>query len=377
VAVTIGILAETAPAEARIAATPETIKKYIKAGASVWVESGAGNGTYISDAALGEAGATVVSRDEVLAQANLILSVQIPGNGDLRALKPGTVVVGLANAWSRPELPAVASDLGLTILAVERVPRITRAQSMDVLSSQANIAGYRAVIEAAAHYARAMPMMMTAAGTVAPAKVMVMGAGVAGLQAIATARRLGAVVVATDVRLAAKEQVLSLGAKFVMVEDDESKAAETSGGYAREMSAAYQAKQAALIAETVQKQDIVITTAQIPGRAAPRLVTEAMIKTMRAGSVIVDMAVEQGGNVEGSIAGQVVMRHGVNLVGYINLPSRIASDAASLYARNLWALYGLIVDPETGTWRLDMNDAVIKAMVIAHQGKNFLEEQAA
>jgi NAD(P) transhydrogenase subunit alpha len=248
---------------------------------------------------------------------------------------------------------------------------------MDVLSSQANIAGYRAVIEAAAHYARAMPMMMTAAGTVAPAKVMVMGAGVAGLQAIATARRLGAVVVATDVRLAAKEQVLSLGAKFVMVEDDESKAAETSGGYAREMSAAYQAKQAALIAETVQKQDIVITTAQIPGRAAPRLVTEAMIKTMRAGSVIVDMAVEQGGNVEGSIAGQVVMRHGVNLVGYINLPSRIASDAASLYARNLWALYGLIVDPETGTWRLDMNDAVIKAMVIAHQGKNFLEEQAA
>lgn len=374
----IGIITETADAETRVAATPETVKKFIAAGAQVMVQAGAGSSAFFPDADYAAAGAQVTpDRAAILATAQLLLTVQIPADDVLATCPPGMVMAGFADLYHRAStLPACAADSGLTILAMERVPRITRAQSIDALSSQANIAGYRAVIEAAAHYSRALPMMMTAAGTVAPAKVFVMGAGVAGLQAVATARRLGAVVAATDVRLAAKEQVLSLGAKFVMVEDDETKAAETSGGYARAMSDAYQAKQAMLIAETMKKQDIVITTAQIPGRAAPRLVTAAMIETMRPGSVIVDMAVDSGGNVEGSIPGQVVMMHGVTVMGYRNLPGRIAADASALYARNLWALYGLLVPAGSDKMTINGQDEIIKAMMIAHQGQVLIETGA-
>ncbi|MFM7347039.1 MAG: NAD(P) transhydrogenase subunit alpha, partial [Tagaea sp.] len=256
----------------------------------------------------------------------------------------------------------------IVAVAMELVPRITRAQAMDVLSSQANLAGYKAVIDAAEQFGRAFPMMMTAAGTIAPAKVMVMGAGVAGLQAIATARRLGAVVSATDVRLAAKEQVESLGATFVFVDDEEARQAETAGGYAKEMSDAYKAKQAALIAETVKKMDVIICTAQIPGRPAPRLVTDAMVASMKQGSIVVDLAVETGGNCEGSETGKVVVKHGVKIVGYANVPSRLAVDASALYARNLAEFMKLIVQKD-GTLKIDREDEILKGSVLTQDGQ--------
>ena len=331
----IAVTRETAAGETRVAATPDSVKRLLAAGASVAVEAGAGAAAAFPDADYLAAGAEVVAdAAAALAGADLLFKVRAPSAEEIAALKPGAVVVALLDPHNaRPALDALAAR-GAAALAMEFVPRISRAQSMDALSSQANLAGYRAVIEAAQAYGRAMPMMMTAAGTVAAAKVFVMGAGVAGLQAIATARRLGAVVTATDVRPAAKEQVESLGAKFTAVIDDEFRAAETAAGYAKQMSAEYQGKQAALISDHIRKQDMVITTALIPGRAAPRLVTAAQAGSMRAGSVIVDLAVDQGGNVEGSRPGEVVTAAGgARIVGVSNMAGRIAADASALYSQ--------------------------------------------
>src|SRR3954471_22764641 len=329
----IAIGAEADPSEPRVAATPDTVKKMIGLGAEVAVQPGAGIKSGILDADYTAAGATV-SADAVNG-ADIVLQVRRPAAAELAKVQKGALVIAIMDPYGQDAALKAMADAGVTAFAMELMPRITRAQSMDVLSSQANLAGYRAVIDASAEYGRAFPMMMTAAGTVPAARVFVMGVGVAGLQAIATARRLGAIVTATDVRPASKEQVESLGAKFVAVEDDEFKQAETAGGYAKEMSKEYQAKQAGLVAEHIKKQDIIITTALIPGRPAPRLVSADMVASMKPGSVLVDLAVEQGGNVEGSEPGKVVVKHGVKIVGHYNVPSRIAVDATNLYAKNL------------------------------------------
>jgi len=334
----VGVVKETHPGETRVALSPEIAKKFVSAGVKVLIERGAGASASFIDDAYAAAGAELVNRAAVLKGADALLTVRPPAQGDVAQLGAGVTVVGLLDpSRHRPLLNALAAKK-ITAYAMELLPRTTRAQVMDALSSQANLAGYRAVIEATAVYGRAMPMMTTAAGTITPARVFVMGAGVAGLQAIATARRLGAVVTATDVRPAAKEQVQSLGAKFVAVEDEEFLAAESAGGYAKAMSAEYQAKQAELVSEHIKKQDIVITTALIPGRPAPRLVSAAQVASMRAGSVLVDLAVEQGGNIEGVVAGKVeTTPGGVHVVGYENLPGRVAVDSSTLYARNLHA----------------------------------------
>lgn len=367
-AVAIAVTRERRDGETRCAVTPETVKKLIGMGATVTVEAGTGAGSSIPDDDYAAAGATVAADTRaVLSGADIVLKVRGPTAQETSALKPGAVVVALLDAYREKETVQALAGAGTTAFAMEFVPRISRAQVMDALSSQANLAGYRAVIEAAHAYGRAFPMMMTAAGTVAPAKVFVMGAGVAGLQAIATARRLGAVVSATDVRPAAKEQVESLGAKFVAVEDEEFKAAETAGGYAKQMSAEYQAKQAALTASHITKQDVVITTALIPGRPAPRLISAAHVASMKPGSVLVDLAVEAGGNVEGSKPGEVVRTaNGASIVGWSNLPGRIAADASALYARNLLAFTGLLVKDEALV--LDLEDEILKAAVVTHGG---------
>ncbi|WP_374367569.1 Re/Si-specific NAD(P)(+) transhydrogenase subunit alpha [Dongia sp.] len=372
----IAILKERRVAEKRCAATPETVKKFIALGAEVNVETGAGIAASIPDAAFEAAGAKVVGdAAAALSGAALVLKVQRPltaGEGavdELGLLPKGATLVAILNPYGAKEQLAGYVAAGIDAMAMELVPRITRAQSMDVLSSQANLAGYKAVIDAAGEYNRAFPMMMTAAGTVAPARVLVMGAGVAGLQAIATARRLGAIVSATDVRPASKEQVQSLGATFVAVEDEEFKQAETAAGYAKPMSEAYQAKQAALIAETIKKQDIVITTALIPGRKAPILVTEEMVKTMKPGAVIVDLAVEQGGNCPLSELGQVVEKHGVKLVGHANVPSRLAADATALYAKNLLNFVTLLIDKETKQLKIDWEDEIVKGVALTRGGQ--------
>jgi H+-translocating NAD(P) transhydrogenase subunit alpha len=364
----IAVTRERRDGETRVAATPETVRKLTALGFKVAVESGAGAGASIPDADYVSAGAEVAAGLEAtLKSADILIKVRGPSPEEIKALVPGAIVVGLLNPHQeRSTLEALAKRQA-TSFAMEFVPRITRAQVMDALSSQANLAGYRAVIEAAEVYGRVLPMMMTAAGTVAPAKVFVMGAGVAGLQAIATARRLGAVVTATDVRPAAKEQVESLGAKFVAVEDEEFKAAETAAGYAKEMSAAYQTKQAALVAEHIKKQDVVITTALIPGRPAPRLVSAEHVASMRPGSVLVDLAVEQGGNIEGSRPGEVVDAGGVRIIGYSNLPGRIATDASALYARNLLAFAGLLLNTE-GQLEPDLEDEILKAALVTRDG---------
>lgn len=368
-AIAIAVTRERREGETRCAATPETVKKLLALGASVTVESGTGAGSSISDADYEAAGAKVTSDlAAVLAGADVLLKVRGPTASETSALKSGTVVVGMLDVYRDKATVDALKGQGASAFAMEFVPRITRAQVMDVLSSQANLAGYRAVIEAAHTYGRGFPMMMTAAGTVAAAKVFVMGAGVAGLQAIATARRLGAVVTATDVRPAAKEQVESLGAKFVAVEDEEFKAAETAGGYAKQMSAEYQAKQAELTASHIVKQDVVITTALIPGRAAPVLVTAAHVASMKAGSVIVDLAVEAGGNVEGSKPDQIATTaNGVKIVGWNNMAGRIAADASALYARNLVAFVGLMV--KDGALAIDLEDEILKAAMVTHQGQ--------
>lgn len=361
---------ETANGETRVAATPDTVKKYVAMGASVHVETGAGAASSFTDDAFISAGAKIVKDANAgIKEADVVLCVQRPETSVLDKLREGTTVIGLLVPYNFGALAATFEKRKASAVSLELVPRISRAQSMDVLSSQANLAGYRAVIEAAYANGRAFPMMMTAAGTVAPAKTFVMGAGVAGLQAIATARRLGAVVSATDVRPAAKEQVESLGASFVMVESEETKQAETKGGYAKEMSDDYKRKQAELVAETIKKQDIVITTALIPGRPAPVLVTEDMVKTMKAGSIIVDMAVEQGGNCPLSEKDKVVVKHGVTIIGYTNLAARIGMDASALYAKNILNVLTLMLGKEKTALKFDFEDEIIKGFTLVHEGK--------
>jgi len=357
---------ETTDGETRVAATPESVKKFKALGVDVVVEAGAGAAAHISDADYAAMGASIApDARTALADADVVLKVRGPSPAESGLIKKGAVVAALLAPHSEKAAIAALAGQG----AMEFLPRISRAQSMDVLSSQANLAGYKAVIDAAAQFGRAMPMMMTAAGTIAPARVLVMGVGVAGLQAIATAKRLGAIVSATDVRPATKEQVESLGGTFVAVMDEEFKNAQTAGGYAKEMSPEYQAKQAALIAETIKKQDIVITTALIPGRKAPILVTEEMIKTMKPGSVIVDLAGEQGGNTPLTKANEVVTVHGVTIMGYTNLPGRLAVDASSLYARNLFNFISLLVDKKTGQLAIDWNDDIVKGALVTKDGE--------
>jgi NAD(P) transhydrogenase subunit alpha len=364
----LAVTKERRAGETRVALTPDAVKKLIASGLSVAIESGAGISASATDADYAAAGATVApTLAEALEGADILLKVRGPSEAEIAALKPGAIAVGLFNPHQDKALLAALAAAGLSAFSMEFIPRSTRAQVMDALSSQANLAGYRAVIEAAEAYGRAFPMMMTAAGTIAPAKVFVMGAGVAGLQAIATARRLGAVVTATDVRPAAKEQVESLGAKFVAVEDEEFKAAETAAGYAKEMSPEYRAKQAALVSDHIRKQDIVITTALIPGRPAPRLVSAEQVTSMKPGSVIVDLAVESGGNVEGAVADEVVVAEGVKIVGIANLAGRIAADSSSLYARNLTAFVGLLVD-KTGALLPAFEDDILTAALITQGG---------
>ncbi|MCM0021382.1 MAG: Re/Si-specific NAD(P)(+) transhydrogenase subunit alpha [Tagaea sp.] len=361
--------------EARVAATPDSLKRMKPLGLTFLVEAGAGESAAIPDQAFVDAGAEIVGDTAaLLSQADIVLKVARPlsaaesGGDEIANMKPGAVLISQLDPYRNRDQVADYARRGIVAVAMELVPRITRAQSMDVLSSQANLAGYKAVIDAAEQFGRAFPMMMTAAGTIAPAKVMVMGAGVAGLQAIATARRLGAVVSATDVRLVAKEQVESLGATFVFVDDEEARQAETAGGYAKEMSDAYKAKQATLIAETVKKMDVVICTALIPGRPAPRLVTDAMVASMKPGAVIVDLAVESGGNCEGSEPAKIVVKHGVKIVGYANVPSRLAVDASALYARNLAEFMKLIVQKD-GTLSIDRADEILKGSVLTQDGQ--------
>ena len=366
----LAILKERRPGEARVAATPETVKKLKGLGLDILVEAGAGAGARISDTDF-EATGAVVTPDvgQMLSEADIVFSVRGPGEAEIARMKKGAVLACLLAPHTEKDTIAKLAAQGVTAFAMEFIPRISRAQAMDVLSSQANLAGYKAVIDAAATFGRAMPMMMTAAGTIAPARVFIMGVGVAGLQAIATARRLGAIVSATDVRPATKEQVESLGATFVAVIDDEFKQAETAAGYAKPMSAEYQAKQAALVAETIKKQDIVITTALIPGRKAPVLVSEEMVRTMKRGSVIVDLAAEQGGNCPLTKPDEVVEVHGVTIMGYTNLPGRLAVDTSSLYARNLFNFAGLIVDKKTGALNLDWNDEIVKGAGLTRDGE--------
>jgi NAD(P) transhydrogenase subunit alpha len=362
----IAVARETDPVEDRVAATPDTVKKMKGLGAEVAVEPGAGVKSGIPDAEFVAAGASVV--DSAVDGADVVLKVRRPTSSELARYKRGALVIAVMDPYGQDAALKAMADAGVTAFAMELIPRITRAQAMDVLSSQANLAGYRAVIDGASEYGRALPMMMTAAGTVPAARVFVMGAGVAGLQAIATARRLGAIVTATDVRPASKEQVESLGAKFVAVEDDEFKQAETVGGYAKEMSKEYQAKQAALVAEHIKKQDIVITTALIPGRPAPRLISKEMVASMRPGSVIVDLAVERGGNCECAKPGEVAEVGGVRVVGYLNVPGRIAASASSLYAKNLFAFLEILVDKTSKALAVKWDDEIVKATALTRDG---------
>jgi len=367
--VRIAVVKESTAGEKRVSATPETVKKFAGLGAEVAVESGAGSSASISDADYEAAGAKVGTRAATLKDADIILGVQGPDPESLTSAKKGAwIVAGLNPFGERARVDAYAAA-GFEALAMEFMPRITRAQSMDILSSQSNLSGYKAVLDAASEYGRAFPMMMTAAGTISAARVFVMGVGVAGLQAIATARRLGAIVTATDVRPATKEQVQSLGAKFVAVEDEEFKAAETAGGYAKQMSPEYQAKQAALVAEHIKMQDIVVTTALIPGRKAPVLVSEDMVKTMKPGSVIVDMAVEQGGNCPLSEYGKVVEKYGVKIVGPANLPAEVPTDSSALFSRNLLNFITPMVDKETKSLKIDTNDEVVKGTLVTQNGQ--------
>lgn len=361
---------ESEAGETRVAATPDTVKRFVSLGFAVAVEAGAGTASRIVDADYEAAGATIAKTAKAaLDGADLVLKVRRPSAAELGLMKKGAVVIATMDPYGHDDAVKAMAEAGISAFAMEFMPRITRAQVMDVLSSQANLAGYQAVIDGAAEYDRAMPMMMTAAGTVPAARVFVMGAGVAGLQAIATARRLGAVVSATDVRPAAKEQVESLGAKFIAVEDDEFRQAETAGGYAKEMSDEYKKKQAELVASHIAKQDIVITTALIPGRPAPRLITSAMVASMKPGSVIVDLAVERGGNVEGAVPGQVAKVGEVRIVGHLNVPGRIAASASALYARNLVAFAETLVDKEAKAIAVNWEDELVKATALTHDGK--------
>jgi proton-translocating NAD(P)+ transhydrogenase subunit alpha len=375
----IAVARESDANEPRVAATPETVKKLKSFGADVAVARGAGLASGIPDAEFESAGVEI--GENVEKNADVVLKVRRPEPSELSGYKKGALVIAIMDPYGHEAALKAMAEAGVAAFAMELMPRITRAQSMDVLSSQANLAGYRAVIDAAEAYGRALPMMMTAAGTVPAAKVFIMGVGVAGLQAIATARRLGAVVTATDVRPATKEQVESLGAKFIAVEDEEFKNAQTAGGYAKEMSAAYQAKQAALTAEHVKKQDIVITTALIPGRPAPRLISRQMVESMRPGSVIVDLAVERGGNVEGARAGEVAQVGPAKIVGYLNVPGRLAASASALYAKNLLSFLETMIDKKEKRLAVNWDDELIKATMLTRDGAvvhpNFQPKSAA
>jgi NAD(P) transhydrogenase subunit alpha len=365
----LAVLRETAAGETRVSATPETVKKFIALGATVAVEAGAGAGASIADADYAAAGATVGKAAEVLKDADIVLGVQGPDPKTLKGMATGAwIVAGLDPFGQRARVDAYAAA-GVEALAMEFMPRITRAQSMDILSSQSNLSGYKAVIEAASAYGRAFPMMMTAAGTVSAARAFIMGVGVAGLQAIATARRMGAQVSATDVRSATREQIESLGAKAIFVEAVKGIEGEGSGGYATEMSDEYKAAQAELVSAHIAKQDIVITTALIPGRAAPRLITDAQIATMKPGSVIFDLAVAQGGNVEGSKPDEVVVKHGVKIIGYSNTPAHLAADASALFARNLFNFLSAFWDKEAGKPVLPDDDEITAAIRLTQGGK--------
>ncbi|MER8961184.1 Re/Si-specific NAD(P)(+) transhydrogenase subunit alpha [Mesorhizobium sp. M0701] len=360
---------EISPNEPRVSGSPDTVKRLIALGFKVVAEAGAGFLSRILDEDFAKAGATIGDVKDA-ARADVVLKVRRPTEGEIKGYKRGAAIIATMDPYGNDAAVAAMAGAGVTAFAMEFMPRISRAQSMDVLSSQANLAGYQAVIDGASEYDRALPMMMTAAGTVPAAKVFIMGVGVAGLQAIATARRLGAVVTATDVRPAAKEQVASLGAKFLAVEDEEFKAAETAGGYAKEMSKEYQAKQAALTSEHIAKQDIVITTALIPGRPAPKLVSAAMVASMKPGSVLVDLAVERGGNIEGAEAGKVVTTaNNVKIVGHLNVPGRVAASASLLYARNLFAFVETLVDKTTKTLAINRDDDLVKATMLTDGGK--------
>jgi H+-translocating NAD(P) transhydrogenase subunit alpha len=366
----IAVPVEVDPAETRVALTPDLVKRYTAFGAMIAVQRGAGVAAGFSDQDYEAAGARLA--DDALScvgDADLILKVRGPHADELKSYKKGACVIGIMDPYGQDALLRAMAEAGVSAFAMELMPRITRAQSMDVLSSQANLAGYRAVIDGAAEYGRALPMMMTAAGTVPAAKIFIMGVGVAGLQAIATARRMGAIVTATDVRPATKEQVESLGAKFIAVEDEEFKQAETGGGYAKEMSADYQAKQAALVASHIAKQDIVITTALIPGRPAPRLISEAMVASMRAGSVIVDLAVERGGNCALARAGETVITpHGVKIIGHLNVAGRLPATASLLYAKNIFTFVETLIEKEQKALAIKTDDELVAATLLTHAG---------
>ncbi len=376
----VAIPKERRPGETRVAASPDTVKRFVGLGLEVVIESGAGLASDILDDSFAAVGATIAPDEaSALADADIVLKVQRPllpgeqgvkdGEDELRLMKKGAVLAAILNPYDTKDLLPRYAEAGVDAFAMELMPRITRAQVMDVLSSQSNLSGYKAVLDAAYEFGRSFPMMMTAAGTVPAARCLVMGAGVAGLQAIATARRLGAIVSATDVRPAAKEEVQSLGATFVAVEDEEFEQAQTAGGYAKEMSDAYKAKQAELLAETLKKQDIVICTALIPGRPAPTLISEDMVKTMKPGSVIIDLAVERGGNCPLSKPGKVVEKHGVKIVGHLNVPGRLPAASSLLYAKNLFSFISPFVDKESGTLKIDWEDEVITGTALTHDGK--------
>ncbi len=359
--------------ELRVAASPDSIKKFIGLGFDVVVESGAGEGSNFSDERFREAGAAIAgSAAEALGDADIVLKIRAPqtdGDNEIANIKKGAMLMAHLSALSEPEAIKVFADAGVTGFAMELLPRITRAQSMDILSSQSNLAGYKAVLDAAGELGRAFPMMMTAAGTIPPAKVFIMGVGVAGLQAIATAKRMGAVVTATDVRPATREQVESLGGKFLEVDPEMEKNAQTEGGYAKEMPPEYFEKQKQVVAEHITKQDVVITTALIPGRPAPTLVTEAMVKSMPEGAVIIDLAVEAGGNVEGAELGRTVKKDGVTIVGHANVPARLAEDASTLFAKNLVNFITPLVDPETKELSIDWEDEIITGTLVCKDGQ--------
>ena len=376
----LAVLKERRLYEGRVAATPETVKKLIALGFSIVVEKGAGNMSHFSDEAYETAGAKIApTPQKTLEGASVVLKVQAPmtkkdgGEDEVKLLPEGALLLGILQPYAKPELIEAYNNRKVTAFALERIPRITRAQAMDVLSSQSNLAGYRAVIEASYTFERAFPMMMTAAGTIAPARVLILGAGVAGLQAVATAKRLGAIVSVFDVRAAAKEQVESLGATFVEVDFQES--GEATGGYAKEMSEDYKLRQAAKIKEVLQKSDIAITTALIPGKPAPRLITADMVAGMKQGSVVVDLAVESGGNCEGSVLGEVVEKNDVKIVGYANMAGRIPTDASAVYARNLLHLLTLCVDKDSKSLKINWDDEIIRAIALTHEGKAFQPEK--
>jgi proton-translocating NAD(P)+ transhydrogenase subunit alpha len=367
--VTIAVTAEGAE-EPRVAVSPETVKKLVGLGCTVKVEAGAGKRSRFSDDLLKAQGAEIAaSAAEALRDADVLLKVRRPTADEVKALKPGALVVAMLDPYGDKAGLEKLAATDASLFTMEFMPRITRAQSMDVLSSQANLAGYKAVVDAAAMFDSAMPMMMTAAGTVPAAKVFIMGAGVAGLQAIATARRLGAQVTATDVRPAAKEQVASLGAKFVAVEDEEFKQAQTAAGYAKPMSAEYQAKQAELVADHIKNQDIVVTTALIPGRPAPRLITRAMVESMKPGAVIIDLAAERGGNCELTDPGKAIDANGVRISGPLNLAGEIPVNASSLYAKNLLAFLTTLIDKEAKVLKVDWDDEIVKGTLLGKDGK--------